>query len=98
MSIDPDARPDSTGNTAEEATNGPDVVTPVIVDLGKVPRKQVKRLKRGEGRLAVEVLDVLDEVVTELGEELEHATLVPVVMLYERKAKKPKRRTIELPW
>ncbi len=75
----------------------PDVVTPVVVDLGKVKRKHVKALKRGEGKLADEVLEVLDEVVEELGDELEGATLVPVVMIYERKPKQ-KRRTIELPW
>ena len=69
-----------------------------MVDLGKVRRKQVKRLKRGEGKLADEVLDVLDEVSEELGEELEGTTLVPVVMIYERKPKKSRRRTIELPW
>lgn len=83
--------------TAEEETVGPEVVTPVVVDLGKVKRKHVKRLKRGEGKLADEVLDVLDEVVAELGDELEGATLVPVVMVYERKPKQ-RRRTIELPW
>ena len=84
--------------TAEETSAGPDVVTPVVVDLGKVKRKHVKRLKRGEGKLADEVLDVLDEVNDELGDELEGTTLVPVVMVYERKRKKSKRRTIELPW
>ncbi len=87
-----------TGTPAEgHATAEPDVITPVVVDLGKVKRKHVKRLKRGEGKLADEVLEVLDEVVEELGDELEGATLVPVVMVYERKPKQ-KRRTIELPW
>ena len=87
----------ATSGTAEGTDDGPDVVTPVVVDLGKVKRKHVKRLKRGEGRLADEVLDVLDEVTEELGDELEGATMVPVVMVYERKPKKS-RRTIELPW
>ena len=95
MSIDSDA---AAGSTAAADTVGPEVVTPVVVDLGKVRRKQVKRLKRGEGRLAAEVLEVLDEVVEELGDELEGASLVPVVMIYERKPKKSRRRTIELPW
>lgn len=74
------------------------VVTPVVVDLGKVKRKHVKRLKRGEGKLAEEVLDVLDEIVEELGDELEGQALAPIVMIYERKPKKSKRNTIELPF
>ena len=93
MTVDSEAA----GTPAEAEAAGPDVVTPVVIDLGKVKRKQVKRLKRGEGKLADEVLDVLDEVVEELGDELEGASLVPVVMIYEKKPKK-KRRTIELPW
>ena len=97
MSPDPDTPAGSTGAT-DSAPDGPDVVTPVVVDLGKVRRKHVKRLKRGEGRLAGEVLDVLDEVVEELGTELDGSTLVPVVMVYERKPKKSRRRTIELPF
>ena len=74
------------------------VVTPIVVDLGKIRRKHVKRLKRGEGRLVEEVLDVLDEVVEELGDDLEGSSLVPMVMIYERKPKKRKRSTIELPF
>lgn len=97
MSIEPDTGVAET-DVAEDATDEPEVVTPVLVDLGKVSRKHVKRLKRGEGRLANEVLDVLDEVVDELGDELNGATLVPIVMIYERKPKKSPRRTIELPF
>ena len=96
MSTDPDAVAGGTG-TAEDAAQ-PDVITPVVVDLGKVRRKHVKRLKRGEGKLADEIVDVMDEVVETLGDELADATLVPLVMIYERKPKKSKRRTIELPF
>jgi hypothetical protein len=74
------------------------VVTPIVVDLGKIRRKHVKLLKQGEGRLVEEVLDVLDEVVEELGDDLEGSSLVPIVMIYERKPKKRRRSTIELPF
>lgn len=73
-----------------------EVVTPVIVDLGKTKKKHVKRLKKGRGRLMEEVLDVLDEVAEQLGEELEGKTLVPIVMVYEKKRKK--KRKITLPF
>jgi hypothetical protein len=73
-----------------------EAVTPVIVDLGKAKRKKIKQLKRGDGPLMEEVLDVLDEVANHLGEELEGKTLVPVVMIYEKKGKK--KRKITLPF
>jgi hypothetical protein len=96
MTVDPEAGAGATATAGDDVAD-PDVVTPVVVDLGKVKRKRVKELKRGEGRLAHEVLEVLDEVVEELGDELEGATLVPVVMVYEKKPKK-RRRTMELPF
>jgi hypothetical protein len=73
-----------------------EAVTPVIVDLGKAKRKKIKQLKRGDGPLMEEVLDVLDEVANHLGEELEGKTLVPVVMIYEKKGEK--KRKITLPF
>jgi hypothetical protein len=97
MSNEPDTG-EGTIDMVEDATEEPDIVTPVLVDLGKVKRKHVKRLKHSEGRLVAEVFDVLDEVVEELGDDLKGATLVPVVMIYERKRKKQRRRTIELPF
>lgn len=96
MSIDSETVADAAGVADDDATES-EIITPVVVDLGKVKRKHVKRLKRGTGRLADEVLDVMDEVVDLLGEELEGATLVPIVMIYEKKPKK-RRRTIELPF
>jgi hypothetical protein len=73
-----------------------EAVTPVIVDLGKAKRKKIKQLKRGDGPLMEEVLDVLDEVANHLGQELEGKTLVPIVMIYEKKGKK--KRKITLPF
>ena len=96
MSIDSETVTEAAG-AADDAAAESEVITPVVVDLGKVKRKHVKRLKRGTGRLADEVLDVMDEVVDLLGDELEGATLVPIVMIYEKKPKN-RRRTIELPF
>jgi hypothetical protein len=73
-----------------------EAVTPVIVDLGKAKRKKIKQLKGGDGPLMEEVLDVLDEVANHLGQELEGKTLVPIVMIYEKKGKK--KRKITLPF
>jgi hypothetical protein len=73
------------------------MTTPIIIDLGKTKRKRIKRLKRGQGRLMDEVIDVLDEVAEELGEELDGKTLVPIVMIYQKKDGR-KRSRIVLPF
>ncbi len=75
-----------------------EVITPIIVDLGKIKPKRVKRLKKGSGPLVDEVFDVLDELTEALEGELDDKTIVPVVMLYEKKKKKRKRRRIVLPF
>lgn len=35
---------------------------PIIVDLGRQKRKQVRRLRKGEGKLMAEVADSIDEL------------------------------------
>ena len=75
-----------------------EVVTPIVIDLGKTRRKQIKRLKAGQGKLADEIVDVLDEVIEGLGEELAGKALVPIVMVYEKKPKKYKGRRVTLPF
>lgn len=73
------------------------VVTPVVVEMGKLSKKQLKAFKGGEGPLMDEVLDVLEEVALGLGQETENRTFVPVVMVFEKQPKK-KKRTIVLPF
>jgi hypothetical protein len=65
-----------------------DVTQPIIVDLGKQRPKQIKRLKRGRGKLWAEVVDVIEEVGAQLGDDLEGKTIVPVVMVYRKKTKR----------
>jgi hypothetical protein len=65
-----------------------EVTQPIIIDLGKQRPKQIKRLKRGRGKLWDEVVDVIDEVSVQLGEEAQGKVLVPVVMVYRKKRKR----------
>ncbi len=67
---------------------GMEVIEPIIVDLGKRPRKRIKKLLKGRGKLWFEVADVIDEVHTLLGEEVEDKTILPIVLVYEKKQKK----------
>ncbi len=61
---------------------------PIVLDLGKVKRKQVKKLKQGVGPLIGEVHEAIASVHQELVADADGKVLVPVVLLYERKRKK----------
>ena len=78
-----------TDETAETTT---EMAQPIIVDLGKQKSKKVKDLKKGEGELWDEVMDVVDEAKEMLGEDADGKVLIPVIILYE---KKPKRTRLE---
>lgn len=67
---------------------------PVVVDLGKVKRKQIRQLEQGRGELVSEVDRVVESVRRELGPEAEGKEILPVVVLYRRKSKR--RRWIDL--
>jgi Family of unknown function (DUF6200) len=63
-------------------------ITPIVIDLGKKRRKQIRALKRGSGKLMDEVAEVLNQVRGNLGPDVEMKNLVPVVMVYKQKDKK----------
>jgi hypothetical protein len=64
-------------------------MAPIIVELGKKRGRVLKRLKRGRGRAADEVRQVLEEVQQQLGPEAENAEIVPIVLIYRRRTKRP---------
>jgi hypothetical protein len=69
-------------------------IAPVVVDLGKEKSKTLRALKKGEGKLVDEVARVVEEVRAK-SSELADKELVPVVMIYRKKAKKSRSM---LPW
>ncbi|MBC8504093.1 MAG: hypothetical protein H8D34_04510 [Chloroflexi bacterium] len=69
-----------------------DVTEPIIIDLGKQKSKRIKRLMKGRGKLWFEVEDVINEVGSMLGDELEGKALVPLVLVYRRKPKGKRAR------
>ena len=60
-----------------------EMTQPVIIDLGKQRLRALNDLKKGEGKLWDEVLEVVDEVKDMLGADAEGKVLVPVIMLYK---------------
>jgi len=70
----------------ETATNDATLKTrPVIIDLGKVKKKKIKQLKRGQGDLLAEVDQAVATAANSLGTEAANKTLVPVVVIYRKK-------------
>ena len=62
-----------------------EMTQPVIIDLGKQRSRALSDLKKGEGKLWDEVLEVVDEVKDMLGADAEGKVLVPVIMLYKER-------------
>lgn len=54
----PESTKADTSKTAETTS------APVVVDMGKKPRKQIRQLREGRGKLLLEVNDILDELRT----------------------------------
>lgn len=68
------------------------VTAPIIVDMGSQKAKNLKELKRGEGKLWEDVQGVVDQIQEQLGDRIQGQTILPVVILYE---KKPTRQRLE---
>jgi len=68
-----------------------EITTPIMVNLGKQRPKRLKALKRGKGKLMNEVAEVLEEVALNLADEVDGKTLVPVILVYEKKKKRKQK-------
>jgi hypothetical protein len=83
----------------EETTAASSEMTqPIIIDLGNQKAGNIKDLKKGEGKLWEEVLSVVEEVKEMLGEEADGKVILPVVMIYRKKAKRPRMSRSLLPY
>lgn len=58
--------------------------SPLVLELGKLKRKAIKRLRKGRGGIATELQAEVEAAVAAMP-ELEGKSVVPVVILYERK-------------
>ncbi len=70
----------------EKETTIGEVSQPIIINLGRQKPKNIKALKKGEGKLWEEVEGVVEEVQEMLGEKANGKVLIPVVMIYEKKS------------
>ena len=79
---------DNGNNTETKIASTAEVLAPVIVPLGKKKKKAIKRLKRGEGSAMDEVLDVIEQVQGNLGEQANGKIILPVVVIYKEKSRR----------
>lgn len=64
---------------------------PIVIDLGKVKRKHVRRLKKGRGKLLGEVAEAVAEVSNQASNQAKNGKYVPVVLIYRRKRRRRDR-------
>ena len=61
----------------ENVKTSTEMTQPIIIDLGKQRSRAIKNLKKGEGRVWDEVLDVVEEVKDLLGTDAEEKCWSP---------------------
>lgn len=68
----------------------PIVNAPIVLDVGKAKRRDIRDIKRGQGRLMADVHDAVAEVSATAGEAIDDQQLVPVVLVYRKKGRRRK--------
>ena len=71
---------------------GPVVNAPIVLDVGRASRRNIRQLSSGGGRLNNDVQDALSDVTASLGEEAEGKQLVPVILVYRKKRRRKRSR------
>lgn len=74
------------------------VTTPIIIDMGGQKAKNLKALKKGEGKLWEEVQGVVDQVQEQLGERIQGQTILPIVIIYEKKSTRQRLEKLIRPY
>ena len=74
--------------TTQSETTQSEMTQPIIIELGTKKSGNIKDLKKGKGKLWEEVLNVVEETRDMLGAEAEGKVLVPVIIIYQKKAKR----------
>lgn len=67
----------------------PIVNSPIILDVGKAKKRDIRDVKRGrQGRILADVHDAVAEVTATAGDQIEDKQIVPVVLVYRRKGRR----------
>ena len=71
---------------------GPVLNAPIIMEVGKAKKKDIRDVKRGQGKIMGDLQDAMAEVTSSLGDQADGKQMVPVVLVYKKKRKRSKRR------
>jgi len=82
----------------ENTGTSTEMTQPVIIDLGKQKQGNLSELKKGEGKLWKEVLNVVEEVKEMLGASADGKVIIPVVVIYRKKLKRRRLDKMILPY
>jgi hypothetical protein len=64
------------------------IAPPIVVELGRIPRADVKRLRRGDGPLADDVQETMRLLRLKAGPDSADRVFLPVVVLYTKARRK----------
>lgn len=67
----------------------PTVLNLVTKSLGRRSRKQIKKLKKGKGKLVPKAARQIQKAIDALGDDADGTTILPVVIIVEREPKRP---------
>jgi len=70
---------------------GPVLNAPIILDLGKASRKNIRQMEEGRGSLIGDIQDAMTEVTASLGDQADGKQLVPVVLVYRKKTRRRRK-------
>ena len=74
------------------AENDANTPRPIVIDAGVRSKKAIKRLKKGKGKLILELQEAIDSIEAQLGDEAKGKQVIPVVVVYRRKTPTPAPR------
>jgi eukaryotic-like serine/threonine-protein kinase len=84
-------RPEMGGLGMAQAADSTGDVPPIIIDVGKVKRRDLRDFREGHGTLAQEVTTALEETRKSLSPEAAKKELVPVVLVYRKRQRRRKK-------
>lgn len=67
------------------------ILEPIILDLGKAKNKDIKKLKKGKGKLMHDIRNAVEMMRENMGDENKDVLILPTVIVYRKKDKKKKK-------
>lgn len=72
-------------------------LSPLLLDMGKVGRKKIRAFKKeGKGELLDDIGEAIAQARAQLGPTMAAVAVLPIVLVYEKKTSKSKKRLSRL--